>query len=278
MADVLCIECHNAAQQCHVNRCMDLGPGGTKVNRAPSNLKVAIILCMAFLLVPGCGDKERKLPHYSLKQIPPFDLSLAYSNSQWERDLKYLYQPLPKPLKDARIIINKKKRILYLFSGDTLMRIYPVNLGPDPLRDKAKQGDGRTPEGKFFVCNKNPRSKYYKALGISYPSKEDALRGLKYGLITKAQYQAIVNAINRGQKPPWFTRLGGAVCIHGGGIGWDWTRGCIALRNADINELFQVVSVGTPIVIVSGIGDNKQPEGQHMLSSLNNERKHKSLD
>ncbi len=238
----------------------------------------ALGLLVLFLLIPGCGDKERKLPHYSLKTIPPFDLSRSYSNFEWENDLKYLYQPLPKPLKDAKIVINKKKRILYLFSGETLMRIYPVNLGPDPLRDKIKQGDGRTPEGRFFVCNKNPKSKYYKALGISYPSREDALRGLKQGLITKAQYQAIVSAIDHGQKPPWFTRLGGAVCIHGGGIGWDWTRGCIALRNEDVNELFQVVSVGTPVVIISGLSEKGKSKDNSMLTSISYGRRHRSLD
>ncbi len=248
------------------------------MNKISGSGWAALTLSVLFLLIPGCGDKERNLPHYSLQDIPPYDLSSSYSNTQWERDLKYLYQPLPKPLGNARIIINKKKRILYLFSGETLMRIYPVNLGPDPLKDKLKQGDGRTPEGRFFVCNKNPRSKYYKALGISYPSREDALRGLKYGLITKAQYRSIMSAIDKGRKPPWFTRLGGAVCIHGGGIGWDWTRGCIALRNADVNELFQVVSVGTPIVITSGLPDDERDGSSTMLSSLSNEHTHKSLD
>jgi len=235
-------------------------------------------LSLFFLLIPGCCDKERKLPRYSLKTVPPFDLSMSYSNFEWENDLRYLYQPLPKPLKDARIVVNKKKRILYLFSGETLMRIYPVNLGPDPLRDKIKQGDGRTPEGSFFVCNKNPKSKYYKALGISYPSREDALRGLKQGLITKAQYDAIIDAINHGRKPPWFTKLGGAVCIHGGGIGWDWTRGCIALRNPDVNELFEVVSVGTPVVIISGLPAKDHSCRRSMLTSISSGQRHKSLD
>jgi len=248
------------------------------MNKISGSGWAALVLSVLFLLIPGCGDKERKLPHYALKTIPLFDLSRSYSNFEWENDLKYLYQPLPKPLKDARIVINKKKRILYLFSGETLMRIYPVNLGPDPLRNKIRQGDGRTPEGRFFVCNKNPRSKYYKALGISYPSRKDALRGLKQGLITKAQYQAIVSAVDHGQRPPWFTKLGGAVCIHGGGIGWDWTRGCIALRNADVNELFQVVSVGTPVVIINGLPCNDNSRGGSMLTSISSGHTHKSLD
>jgi len=158
------------------------------------------------------------------------------------------------------------------------VRIYPVNLGPDPLRDKERQGDGRTPEGSFFVCSKNPRSKYYKALGISYPSKEDAMRGLRQGLITRDQYEAIALSIDHGERPPWFTKLGGAVCIHGGGIGRDWTRGCIALRNADIQELFEVVHIGTPITIISGLPEDNTALGASMLSKVNSGHKQKSLD
>ena len=160
------------------------------------------------------------------------------------------------------------------------MRIYPINLGPDPLNDKIKAGDGRTPEGRYFVCSKNPRSKYYKALGISYPSKEDALRGLRMGFITKKQYDAIVYAIDHGKRPPWFTKLGGAVCIHGGGIGWDWTRGCIALRNADVQELFEVTEVGTPVIIISGVSgeEGKKIGTSSMVSTANSGHKRRSLD
>ncbi len=245
-----------------------------------SRARPFILLFLAAFIVYGCGDKERKVPKYTFKPAPPFDLSMTYSNYKWQSNLKYLYQPLPKPLEDPKIIINKKRHILYLFSGDTLMRIYPINLGPDPLNDKIKAGDGRTPEGRFFVCSKNPKSKYYKALGISYPSKEDALRGLKMGFITKKQYDAIVYAIDHGKRPPWFTKLGGAVCIHGGGIGWDWTRGCIALRNADVQELFEVTPVGTPVTIISGLPkqERRPIDRPSLMTKVNSERKRRSLD
>ncbi len=244
--------------------------------------KVAYLFIFAALAItlPGCGDKERKLPRYSLKPIPLFDLSRSYSNQKWRNNLKYLYQPLPKPLKDAKIVVNKRRHTLYLFSGNTLMRIYPINLGPDPLNDKIKAGDGRTPEGKYFICNKNSKSKYYKSLGISYPSKEDAQRGLKMGFITKKQYDAIVYAIDHGKRPPWFTKLGGAVCIHGGGIGWDWTRGCIALRNPDVQELFEVTKVGTPVIIINGLPQKikRQKRTTTLITTANSERKRMSLD
>ncbi len=250
------------------------------MRRLVCRLACIIFLSAMSIALSGCGDKERKLPRYSLKSVPLFDLSRSYSNCRWRNNLKYLYQPLPKPLKDAKIVVNKKRHILYLFSGDTLMRIYPVNLGPDPLNHKIRAGDGRTPEGRYFICNKNPNSKYYKSLGISYPSKEDAKRGLRLGFITKKQYEAIVYAIDHGKRPPWFTRLGGAVCIHGGGIGWDWTRGCIALRNADVQELFEVTRVGTPVIIISGLSKREKPvtPKPSLITTANSGRKHRSLD
>ena len=164
-------------------------------------------------------------------------------------DVKYLDTELSPPLKDAKIIVNKTRRKLYLLSQGKVVRIYPISLGFDPVNDKVKQGDGRTPEGRFYVCTKNPKSRFYLSLGISYPDLEDAERGLKQGLITREEYEKIVWAIKHGKKPPWSTRLGGAICIHGGGVAWNWTEGCIALNNKDMKELFSLISPGTPVII-----------------------------
>ncbi len=148
-----------------------------------------------------------------------------------------------------RIVIDKTKRRLFLYSGNRLLRSYPIVLGKDPSTDKERQGDGCTPEGRFYICTKNPRSKFYLSLGISYPNKEDAKRGLREGMISKREYNAIVYAIDHKRQPPWNTKLGGAICIHGGGTGWDWTLGCIALENKDVRDLFHLVPLGTPVLI-----------------------------
>ncbi len=152
--------------------------------------------------------------------------------------------------KGKRIVIDKTKRKLFLYSGNRLLRSYPIVLGRDPSTDKERQGDGCTPEGRFYICTKNPKSKFYLSLGISYPNKEDAVRGLKEGIISRHEYDAIVYAIDHKRQPPWNTRLGGAICIHGGGTGWDWTLGCIALENKDVRDLFRLVPLGTPVVII----------------------------
>ncbi len=184
-----------------------------------------------------CLNKLKR-PSFTCKKTKPYgDIFFNYDKK------------LTTTIRNARIVIDKEARRLFLYSGSELIKIYPISLGLDPVGDKERQGDRRTPEGRFYVCNKNPKSKYYLSLGISYPNIEDAERGLRQGLITRQQYNAIVRAIKARRKPPWNTPLGGAICIHGGGIPWDWTYGCIAMRNTDMEELFRVIPVGTPVII-----------------------------
>jgi murein L,D-transpeptidase YafK len=153
------------------------------------------------------------------------------------------------PIDASRIVVYKRARKLELYSGKTLVRTYRVGLGFNPIDDKKREGDGATPEGEFYVFVKNNKSAYYLSLGISYPNAEDAARGLRDGLITKAQHDAIVEAIRKKKAPPQYTKLGGLIYIHGHGAGSDWTWGCVALENEHMKELYDAVSVGTPVTI-----------------------------
>jgi murein L,D-transpeptidase YafK len=155
------------------------------------------------------------------------------------------FQQLQKP----RIVIYKKDRKLELYSDTTLIKTYRVGLGFSPVADKVREGDGATPEGDFYIFVKNSKSAYYLSLGVSYPNEEDAARGLRDGLITKAEHDAIVAAIRRQVAPPQYTKLGGLIYIHGHGAQSDWTWGCVALENDDMKELYDAVSVGTPVTI-----------------------------
>lgn len=149
-----------------------------------------------------------------------------------------------------RLVITKKARKLELFDGERLIRTFPISLGFTPVGDKEREGDGKTPEGEFYIYTKNPKSQFYLSLGISYPGIEDAERGLRDSLISKAEHDEIVNAVKQRKMTPQKTALGGEIFLHGGGTGKDWTYGCAALADEDMRQLFNAIPVGTAIVIL----------------------------
>jgi murein L,D-transpeptidase YafK len=154
-----------------------------------------------------------------------------------------------------RIVVAKQARTLSLLRENRVERHYPIALGRNSAADKSVEGDHATPLGEFYICAKNPRSKYFLSLCISYPNAEDAQRGLAAGLIGAKEYADILEAIRARRMPPQHTRLGGEIYIHGRGtakpgIGEiDGTRGCIALDDADMQHLYDRVSLGTPVSI-----------------------------
>jgi len=156
---------------------------------------------------------------------------------------------LKLPLVNPRIVVTKSRQVLQLYSDGKVVRTYRVGLGLSPVEDKIRAGDRRTPEGEFYICMKNPHSQFYRSLEISYPNQKHAERGIRDGLITRAQYNQIVSALNRKRVPPQNTRLGGELLIHGNGSQSDWTWGCVALDDKDIRELFDAVPIGTPVII-----------------------------
>ena len=157
--------------------------------------------------------------------------------------------PLPGTIGSPRIVVHKARRQLLLYSGETLLKTYRIGLGQRPVPPKERQGDLATPEGRYLVCRKNPRSEFTLSLGLTYPNEADADRGLAAGLVTKEQHQRIVAAARAGTCPPWDTPLGGEIFIHGSGSSTDWTWGCVALDDDDVRELYPRIPVGTPVVI-----------------------------
>ena len=134
------------------------------------------------------------------------------------------------------IVVEKQAHRLSLFHNGTLVKTYLVALGQQPVGDKQRRGDNRTPEGLYHIEARNPNSRYHLALRISYPD---------------AAHRARAEA--RGVSP------GGDIMIHGlpARYAWagpahrdfDWTEGCIAVTNAEIEEIWSAVPVGTPIHI-----------------------------
>lgn len=134
------------------------------------------------------------------------------------------------------LVVEKSKRTLLAYNNGVLIKTYKISLGRVPKGKKEFEGDRKTPEGLYFINDKNPNSGYHKNLGISYPNDSDK-----------------INAAAHNKEP------GGLVKIHGmkNGFGWlgkshlliDWTLGCIAVDNQTIDELFYAVELGTPIEI-----------------------------
>jgi len=152
-------------------------------------------------------------------------------------------------IRSPKIVVKKSERKLELWDGDKLYGTYPVGLGWNPEGDKKVEGDGRTPEGTYYVCVRNANSRFYLSLGVSYPNKEDAKEALEAGMISQSVYNKIADAIDNKSCPPWDTPLGGAIMIHGMGSGSDWTAGCIAVDNDVMDILWKHCPVKTPIII-----------------------------
>lgn len=159
-------------------------------------------------------------------------------------------------LSNLWIRINKTERMLYLYQGTELVRTLPADVsagtGDKVRRSRLGELDHyRIPEGTFFVVRLNDESQYYKAFVINYPNTAHAERGLRDGLITPRQFRAIAEAEKNIAEPPMGTPLGGLIEIHGSGSGRQraWTRGCVALRNVHMDDLWDIVHVGTPVVI-----------------------------
>jgi murein L,D-transpeptidase YafK len=120
---------------------------------------------------------------------------------------------------------------------------------------KRARGDERMPEGSYRIAGPAQRSRFHLFIPFSYPSRADADRGLKQGLIDEAQHAAIVRAHREGRLPPQDTALGGGLGIHGEGARWkgelalNWTQGCIAVTDETAAHLAKLVRPGTPVEI-----------------------------
>jgi len=148
---------------------------------------------------------------------------------------------LPTPpdprLHEEVVVVQKANRTLALYRGGVVQGCWRVALASGYVDGhKVRRGDLRTPEGWYWTSDK-PWSSFDHAIAVHYPARQDAVRGLRDGLIDAAQHDAIIAALDAGRKPPQDTRLGGEILIHGGGGRVDWTLGCVAMDNPDLLAL-----------------------------------------
>ena len=121
--------------------------------------------------------------------------------------------------------------------GEQLVARFEAGLGFDPLGDKHHEGDGRTPEGDYYITSKYI-SGFHRSLQLSYPNVADADRGLAEGQINRHQHASIRRATAACKLPPQTTDLGSLLQIHGGGGSVDWTLGCVAIDNDAIEAAY----------------------------------------
>jgi hypothetical protein len=155
---------------------------------------------------------------------------------------------------DDYIVVHKSARNMALCDSGSLVANWEVGLSSfAPTGDKQEEGDGKTPEGVFYAAQKIPTSSYYKAYLISYPDSADADRGLSGGLIDQSEHDAITAAQEGCTTPPQTTQLGSYVEVHAGYADAgesDWTLGCVAINNGNMDVLWSVLDVNETIVIV----------------------------
>ena len=149
-----------------------------------------------------------------------------------------------------KIVIHKKERTLALTDGGTPVFTCRIALGREPEGAKRRQGDGRTPEGSYFICLVKPEGKYGRSLGLSYPNPADAQAAFREGLIDRRTLDNICAAHAEKRRPPWGSPMGGEIYIHEGGSSRDWTAGCIALDEKDMDALFGLHTQADEVLIL----------------------------
>ena len=156
--------------------------------------------------------------------------------------------PLAPPASTPyNVKVFKSERRLVLYREGDEIGAWPIALN-GAEGDKQVMGDGKTPEGRFIVVDKAP-SQFHRWLGLNYPNLEDAWRGRRDGKITWLEFWRLRVENLNGRYPHGSSSLGGAIGIHGGGNRPDWTLGCIALSNSDVDFLYQMVPLGTVVEI-----------------------------
>ena len=134
------------------------------------------------------------------------------------------------------LVINKGARKMYLLHDEQILREYDVDLGFAPIGTKIQEGDGRTPEGTYLIDRRNPRSRYHLSLGISYPNSADRAKARVAGVNTGGDIfihgqPNLRSEFNRAKKTS------------------DWTAGCVAVKNDEIEEIYAMVAEGTVITL-----------------------------
>ena len=162
-------------------------------------------------------------------------------------------------IKDPRIVVDRKNYQVMLYSESTLVKTYKAVFGKAAGDVKISKDDNVTPVGDYKICSVDTTSKFHKFLKINYPNLHDAAEAFTRNYITKDEYETILIATKKDECSPAETKLGSGIGIHGIGtydiifrnlpFSFNWTNGSIAVSNKNIDEIYSVVKIGTPVKI-----------------------------
>lgn len=160
---------------------------------------------------------------------------------------------------NPKIVILRNSYRLDLFSDTVLVKSYKAVFGQSTGKLKTSKNDNVTPIGSYKICSIDTASKYHKKLYLNFPSKKDAAEALKKKIISRNEFEMIVDAHNKNECPPAKTKLGADIGIQGIGeydfifrnlpFAFNWTNGSIAVSNRNIDEIFTVAPINTPVEI-----------------------------
>ena len=221
------------------------------------NLLRTAAIAVLVLALAGCAAKAVWKPlfeSFDPNRTPGLINSFESAGTEETEDPNKLFTTDTDAMDDPRIVVYKSRHVLELVDGGIVMARMTVALGKHE-GPKTKSGDGKTPEGLYYICKLSDEGRYHKSLFISYPNSDDAQLAFQAERITQDQYDKISNAIDHGEIPPWNTKLGGEIAVSGTGTmgegkTGDWTAGNVVLSDKDVDYLWQFVKEGTEVEIV----------------------------
>lgn len=162
-------------------------------------------------------------------------------------------------LNDVRLVIDRKNYRIELYSDKILIKTYKAVFGKNSSTLKTSSTDNVTPIGEYKICAIDTVSKYHKFLHLNYPNEHDAAEAFKQKYIFADEMNVILLSVKNNECPPKETKLGSDVGIHGIGtyniifknlpFSFNWTNGSIAVSNENIDELYSIIKIGTPVKI-----------------------------
>jgi murein L,D-transpeptidase YafK len=224
-------------------------------------------------------DNYTKAMHFELRKESLFAYPVVFNPALYKKDIRWIKDNYESPsafikshtslivpaAQQMLVLVRKNNYEMCIYNNGNKSKTYEVAISQEPGK-KMNEGDNRTPEGEYRICQmfKGPFTEKdangsglflgTRWLGLSYPNKYDALSAKIRGLVKLAQYDSIIYALNRNEMPPKNTYLGGGIGIHGWNGDWpsklkDITWGCISMKQKDLEELYDISTIGTIVII-----------------------------